>query len=89
MSLIVPAVDESGRQSDRSLGVGTALRAIAVSVPNRRALKVAIEVIWAGPGDEEDNTADHFLGARFIRLSEEDRRALLEMISEIRELSGR
>ena len=55
---------------------------MAIRPPNGKSLALTIEVVWSDFTD--DNTARRF-GARFIEISEQDRRYLLDVISQLRD----
>jgi adenylate cyclase len=54
---------------------------IVIKVPDGKSLETAIEVVWSDIIEEDK---PHRIGAKFIKISQEDRRFLLEVISRIR-----
>ena len=50
--------------------------------PDKKSLEITIEVVWSDLAD--DNTPRRF-GARFIEISDRDRRYLLDVISQLRD----
>jgi len=55
---------------------------MVIKLPDGKSLTLTIEVVWSDFSD--DNTPRRF-GARFTEISEEDRRYLLDVISQVRD----
>ena len=54
---------------------------IVIKVPDGKSLETAIEVVWSDIIEEDKPRR---IGAKFTKISPEDRRFLLEVISQIR-----
>jgi len=57
---------------------------IVIKAPDGKSLAITIAVVWS---DYNDENKPYGFGARFIKISEEDRRLLLEVISQLRDIT--
>ena len=57
---------------------------VVIKIPDKRSLAVKIEVIWSNINNSNKDEMPREFGARFTVISDEDRRLLLELISDLR-----
>ena len=57
---------------------------VVIKIPDKRSLAGKIEVIWSNINDSNKDEMPREFGARFTVISDEDRRLLLELISDLR-----